>query len=215
MFHVSQTTMPGARWLTKQGLSTHRQKKCLKRWSGALGLMIRQLASGSKAKLFRHSVLGLMAGQPLSVLGLRARQLAFAAKLSFFAIVSSVLAKVLQSYPQLVVRRLAIRPALVAKCSVKEHKRPPIAEPYGVPFDSTTARPGIPNGQSQQKQNHWEFVVPDAQAYPEFLAFGSWVLAFCGVQMCRGGLHGHHQGYRPPSQTHACFGSHACRPMGR
>eukprot|EP00747_Dinoflagellata_sp_TGD_P036333 gnl/TRDRNA2_/TRDRNA2_138415_c1_seq4.p1 gnl/TRDRNA2_/TRDRNA2_138415_c1~~gnl/TRDRNA2_/TRDRNA2_138415_c1_seq4.p1 ORF type:complete len:274 (-),score=17.16 gnl/TRDRNA2_/TRDRNA2_138415_c1_seq4:82-843(-) len=51
---------------------------------------------------------------------------------------------------------------------MKTHKRPPIAEGYGVPHDSTIARPGIhntyPNGQV-----HWEFVVPGSQAYPELV----------------------------------------------
>eukprot|EP00933_Yihiella_yeosuensis_P017144 TRINITY_DN14401_c1_g3_i3.p1 TRINITY_DN14401_c1_g3~~TRINITY_DN14401_c1_g3_i3.p1 ORF type:complete len:785 (-),score=114.07 TRINITY_DN14401_c1_g3_i3:155-2509(-) len=49
----------------------------------------------------------------------------------------------------------------------KSSKRPPIVEPYGIPYDSVIARPGISNG--QQEQAHWEFVVPSAQAYPELL----------------------------------------------
>lgn len=49
------------------------------------------------------------------------------------------------------------------------HKRPPIAEPYGVPHDCIIAKPGIPNGQVNQTQMHWEFVVPSGQAYPELL----------------------------------------------
>ena len=60
---------------------------------------------------------------------------------------------------------------------MKTHERPPIAKGYGVPHDSTVARPGIPNGKGKGKgkgmgqQAHWEFVAPrgDLQAYPELI----------------------------------------------
>ena len=38
----------------------------------------------------------------------------------------------------------------------------------GARHDSVIARPGIPNGHPDW-QVHWEFVVPDVQAYSDFL----------------------------------------------
>ena len=49
--------------------------------------------------------------------------------------------------------------------------QPPLVEGYDVPHDSVIAEPGIPNGTRHQRQVHWEFVVPSAQAYPELLVW--------------------------------------------
>lgn len=51
---------------------------------------------------------------------------------------------------------------------MKHHRRPPIAEQYGVPYDSIIAQRGIQNG-FPQGQVHIEAVVRDSQAYPDLL----------------------------------------------
>ena len=50
-------------------------------------------------------------------------------------------------------------------------QRPPLVDGLDVPHDSTVARPGIPNGKGKGKgvHLHWEFVVQDAQLYPELI----------------------------------------------
>jgi len=66
--------------------------------------------------------------------------------------------------------RVVLGHPYMATGPMKTHKRPPIAEPHGVPHDSVIASPGIPNGNGRKdKQVHWEFVVPSEQAYPELL----------------------------------------------
>merc|ERR1711971_905223 len=65
-----------------------------------------------------------------------------------------------------ILARVVLGHPYMATGPMKSHKRPPIAEPHGVPHDSVIARPGIPNGLSRG-QLHWEFVVPSEQAFPE------------------------------------------------
>eukprot|EP00747_Dinoflagellata_sp_TGD_P013648 gnl/TRDRNA2_/TRDRNA2_122737_c0_seq1.p1 gnl/TRDRNA2_/TRDRNA2_122737_c0~~gnl/TRDRNA2_/TRDRNA2_122737_c0_seq1.p1 ORF type:complete len:114 (+),score=10.19 gnl/TRDRNA2_/TRDRNA2_122737_c0_seq1:116-457(+) len=66
----------------------------------------------------------------------------------------------------LVVARVLLGHPYLASEPMRGQRRPPLADLHGVPYDSVIARPGIVNGKPH-RQVHWEFVVPDTQAYPE------------------------------------------------
>ena len=86
-----------------------------------------------------------------------------------------------QTNPRVIILvRVLIGHAFIAEGPMSTHKRPPIADGYGVPHDSTIAHPGIPNVQSKGKgkgkgktatQQHYEFVAPrgDLQAYLDLM----------------------------------------------
>ena len=74
----------------------------------------------------------------------------------------------------MIVARAILGHPFLAQGPMPKHNRPPWVEGTDILHDSTIAIPGIPTGKGNGKgkrlqQQHWEFVLPDSQLYPQYI----------------------------------------------